>query len=196
MSDLRTNVLVVEDDATLRTLLSAVLSRSGYVVRSSHDGFSALKKIRSEMPDIVLSDLFMPGMSGFEFLSVVRRRYPSLRAVAMSSAYSGKTVPTGIAADAFYEKASNVLSLLEIVARIDEYRRGHAEQSPALSPIWIAEVQESVDGRCVVLSCTECMRTFSAPLDQHVTVVYRAYCPFCSMPTLYALVDRATPEAG
>jgi CheY-like chemotaxis protein len=132
MSDLRTNVLVVEDDATLRTLLSAVLSRSGYVVRSSHDGFSALKKIRSEMPDIVLSDLFMPGMSGFEFLSVVRRRYPSLRAVAMSSAYSGKTVPTGIAADAFYEKASNVLSLLEIVARIDEYRAMRNSPPPCL----------------------------------------------------------------
>ena len=70
----RPKVLVVEDDLDLRTLISAILTASGYRVRSSHDGCSALEKIRTELPDIVLSDLFMAGMSGFELLSVIRRK--------------------------------------------------------------------------------------------------------------------------
>ena len=54
-------LLVVEDDPDLRTTISAILTTCGYGVRSSSDGLSALKEIRADTPDIVLSDLFMPG---------------------------------------------------------------------------------------------------------------------------------------
>ena len=53
----------------------------------AEDGFSALAEIRKEVPDILLSDLNMPRMSGFELLSVVRRRFPSIRTIAMSGAF-------------------------------------------------------------------------------------------------------------
>ena len=76
----------------------------GYAVRSVPNGFSALDAIRDEIPDLLLCDLYMPGMSGFELLSIVRRRFPSVRVIAMSGAFSGMAVPPGVAADAFYEK--------------------------------------------------------------------------------------------
>ena len=71
------------------------------------------------MATIILSDLNMPRMSGFEFLSLVRRRFPairySIRVIAMSGAFSGDDIPPGIAADAFYEKGPNLSPLLQIV---------------------------------------------------------------------------------
>jgi CheY-like chemotaxis protein len=77
----------------IRACLSEIFIESGYAVRIASDGFSALAEIREEIPDLILSDLNMPGMSGFELLSVVRRRFPSIRVIAMSSAFSGVDLP-------------------------------------------------------------------------------------------------------
>ncbi len=110
------DLLLVEDDPQLRVTLRAILSEFGYSVRSAHDGLSGLAEIRNAMPDIVLSDLYMPGMSGFDFLSEVRQRFPEVPLIAMSSAYSGSEVPAGVVADAFYEKATSIHNLLGVVA--------------------------------------------------------------------------------
>jgi len=108
-------ILVVEDNDQIRSLLCDILELSGYIVRLAPDGVAALEDLRVEIPDIVLSDLYMPRMSGFELLPVVRQQFPMTRVVAMSSAFSGNDVPTGVAADAFYPKASNIDDLLEII---------------------------------------------------------------------------------
>jgi CheY-like chemotaxis protein len=109
------NILIVEDDDHIRALLCNILERSGYAVRRAPDGLVALEELRSEVPDILLSDLCMPRMSGFELLTVVRQEFPFTHVVAMSSAFSGSDVPPGIAADAFYAKASDLADLLQII---------------------------------------------------------------------------------
>jgi len=60
---------------------------------------TALAEIRNEVPDIILSNLNMPDRSAFEFLSVVRRRLPPLRVIAMSGAFRGDEALSGVAAD-------------------------------------------------------------------------------------------------
>jgi hypothetical protein len=57
----------------------------------------------------------MPGMSGFELLAVVETTFPSVYVIAMSSAFTGSTIPRGVAADCFYEKASDVRHLLGLL---------------------------------------------------------------------------------
>jgi CheY-like chemotaxis protein len=109
------NILIVEDDDQIRILLCAILEQSGYSVRPATDGVAALEELRAEIPDILLSDLHMPRMSGFELLPVVRQLFPMTRVVAMSSAFLGNDVPAGIIADAFYAKASDVVALLQII---------------------------------------------------------------------------------
>jgi CheY-like chemotaxis protein len=109
------NILIVEDDDQIGVLLCTILEHSGYSVRRAPDGVVALEELRSAVPDIVVSDLYMPRMSGFELLPVIRHEFPFTRVVAMSSAFSGSDIPPGIAADAFYAKASDIADLLQIV---------------------------------------------------------------------------------
>src|SRR6185437_1194408 len=98
MPNQEARMLIVEDEPAIRTLLGEIFESKGHTVSTAADGFAALEEIRKEVPDVLLSDLNMPGMSGFELLSVVRRRLPEIYVVAISAAFSGDTVPNGIAA--------------------------------------------------------------------------------------------------
>jgi CheY-like chemotaxis protein len=60
MPDTKAKVLVVDDEPLVRTTMSLVLGEIGYRVRSADNGFSALREIRQEIPDILLTDLNMP----------------------------------------------------------------------------------------------------------------------------------------
>jgi DNA-binding NarL/FixJ family response regulator len=80
-------------------------------------------EIRNEVPELLLSDLHMPGMSGFELLSEVRRQFPAIQTVAMSGAFSGDEVPSGVAADGFYQKGSSMGSLLRIMGSLPRRER-------------------------------------------------------------------------
>lgn len=129
-------LLIVDDDEPLRTALCDLFGDSGYRARCAEDGFSALREIRQEIPDIVLSDLNMPGMSGFEFLFVVRRRFPNIRVIAMSGAYPGNGVPPGVAADAFFEKGADLASLKRIVEEITGVNKSLSRTAmPLTSPL-------------------------------------------------------------
>src|ERR1039458_3032665 len=84
----KVRLLIVDDEPSIRMLMTHLFTELGYSVRLAEDGFSALRQIRREQPEIILSDLNMPGMSGFELLSVVRRQFPAIHMIAMSGASS------------------------------------------------------------------------------------------------------------
>jgi CheY-like chemotaxis protein len=87
MANKRT-ILVVDDDPAIRQSLAATLLDAGYSVRLAVDGISALAELNDFKPDILLSDLTMPGRGGRELLATVRRRFPAIRLIATSGAYS------------------------------------------------------------------------------------------------------------
>ena len=70
MTCLKEKLLIVDDEASIRKSMSDVLAEMGFRVRSAEDGLSALRELQEDIPDILLSDLNMPGMSGFELLSM------------------------------------------------------------------------------------------------------------------------------
>jgi CheY-like chemotaxis protein len=188
------NLLLVEDDAELRILLTAILAQSGFRIRAAADGFSALAEIRAELPDVILSDLFMLGMSGFELLSVVRRRFPAITVIAMSSAFSGGEVPTGVAADAFYQKATSIPSLLRLVAETASPDFYLAKRDGKSAPIWIAtHPEESSPDEHVVIACPECLRTFAHAPGKSVAVVRKTDCAYCLTMIHYAIVRTVDP---
>ena len=59
-------ILVVEDERPVRRLLVDTISDEGYYVREAEDGEQALSKIYQEQPDLILLDVYMPGMDGFQ----------------------------------------------------------------------------------------------------------------------------------
>lgn len=65
-------VLVVEDDASLRRLLEMRLGGDGHAVRVAPDGGAALSVLREWRPDVVVSDVMMPRMSGFSLCRAIR----------------------------------------------------------------------------------------------------------------------------
>jgi two-component system chemotaxis response regulator CheY len=78
------SVLVVDDDYDLRYLLSARLVSVGYIVHGAANGLEALKQMEEHSIDVVLTDNHMPQISGLEFLSVSRARWPGTPVVVCS----------------------------------------------------------------------------------------------------------------
>jgi CheY-like chemotaxis protein len=199
MHDLRATLLVVVDEAPVRRTLSIVFTALGYAVRSVPNGFSALEAIRNEIPDLILSDLNMPGMSGFELFSVIRRRFPSIRVIAMSGAFAGKEIPPGVAADAFYEKGSRTGTLLRIVEAMIRPRNSIAInfRPRSIAPIWIPTNGHNPSGEpYVIISCPECLRAFPQVLDESVTAILDTVCVYCSYPIQYAVVHSSHEPAS
>jgi CheY-like chemotaxis protein len=198
-NDMR-EIVLVDDNPTLLSVLSEIFKDSGFSVRTVSDGFAALAAIRDRVPDILISDLNMPGMSGFELLSVVRRRFPAIAVVAMSGMYSGTTVSPAIAADGFYPKGtSSVARLFEILREIDneEVRKSRR----AAAPIWIPGLPiHQGDLTTTAIACPECLRAFLHSLHSAEDVQEERCCPYCFYPLELAVVvqsgelDRSCPS--
>jgi len=83
----------------------------GYNGIVAQDGFEALLKVAEHSPDLIVSDLRMPQMSGFELLSVLRRRYPEIPVLCLSSDFQALNAPYVIC-DAFLRKGVDELHQL------------------------------------------------------------------------------------
>jgi DNA-binding NarL/FixJ family response regulator len=138
MPGAKANLLIVDDEPSTRRAFSEIFTEFGYSVRAAEDGFTALVEIGQELPDILLSDLNMPGISGFELLSAVRDWFPAIQVIAMSGDISGVGIPPGVCADAFYEKGSRMGYLPQVVEAMSNSERSSFLFHPrTLAPIWI-----------------------------------------------------------
>lgn len=124
-SEQRTRLLIVDDNDDMRQSLRLLLERAGYHVETAPDGIRALELQRARPFDVVLTDLFMPEMDGFEIIVELRRDFPSLKIIAMSSGgVHGKPasyLPTaGIAgADATVRKPFTIETLVEVLNHLE-----------------------------------------------------------------------------
>ena len=186
----RARILIVDDKPSVRSVMSAVLGEIGYRVRIAKDGLSALREIRQEIPDILLSDLHMPGMSGFELLAVVRRRFPSILVIAMSGAFAGDEVPSGIPADGFFQKGCSTGALLRILTVPPEMKRHDPWHSGAASPGSIQRIPSvpSADGSTTIV-CPDCRRTATQILHGVGSLV----CDHCGNSIEYAINEVPAP---
>jgi DNA-binding NtrC family response regulator len=78
-------ILLVEDEANARDALGELLFDEGYVVESAPDGFNALGKMEDFAPDLVLTDLKMPGMDGIQLIGHIYEQDPELPVVVMTA---------------------------------------------------------------------------------------------------------------
>ena len=71
-------VLIVDDEVSIIESLEGILSDDGFEVMHAFNGYEALKKIENQSPDIVLLDIWMPGMDGIETLKEIKKTSPHL----------------------------------------------------------------------------------------------------------------------
>ena len=188
----KNRILIVDDDPSIRTMVATTLSGEGHEVATAEDGFDALLQLKTKVPELIVSDLNMPHMSGFEFLSVIRRRFPEILVVAMSGAYeSGDAIPGGVIADAFYAKGSDqpgsLSRLIGDLLRTSASRViAHATQS---APVWVPRNGKDSRGiPYIVLTCRECLRSFPMNVSSEATgTVMETPCIFCLNKVRYII---------
>jgi CheY-like chemotaxis protein len=184
-------ILVVENDPAIRASLAAVLVSAGYDVATATGGFDALLQLKRALPVVIVSDLNMPQMSGFEFLSVVRRRFPQISVIAMSGAYIARAVPSGVIADAFYAKghdhpATLVSAVADLIQTSASRASAHQKES---APVWIPRNGKDSNGiPYIVVTCTECLRSFPLHVTEEPTPeVCETACLFCGTAVRYII---------
>ena len=119
-------ILVIDDQEVVCETIAMVLRSQKYIVYTANNGFDALAQLRDAPVDLVISDLSMPGMSGFEVISAIGARYPMMPVVAMSGAYGADRVPRSVA---FYAKGQGPEKLLSIVEQVLSQDRDSRERA-------------------------------------------------------------------
>jgi len=194
MTHFNYRILVVDDDENLRKIAETVLKAQGYEVHLALDGFDGLGELKQALPDVIISDLEMPNMSGFEFLSVVRRRFPQIAVIAISGAFAGANVPSNVPADAFFEKGNYTPPelFLKIIALLQEMPVRTQVVRKVEPALWFP-----IEGRrsYIAVTCPFCLRTFplGAPT---LTGDYTTACDFCdSAVTIHIPVINVSAAA-
>ena len=77
-------ILVVDDERRIAETLALILESKGYAAEAAHDGASALEICRQRLPDLVVTDVVMPGMNGIELAIAIRLQFPGCRILLFS----------------------------------------------------------------------------------------------------------------
>jgi two-component system, OmpR family, KDP operon response regulator KdpE len=205
--DDRTAVLIVEDDRNIVDMLRSNLLARGFRVLVSTDGTDVLRRLEEAGPDIVLLDLMLPGVDGFELCRAVRER--SDLGIVVISARRGETDKVralNLGADDYLTKPFGVEELL---ARIQAtLRRTRPAPAPdRMSVVQVGDVRIDLDarsvtkaGRAVHLTPTEyaLLREFATNpgrLLTHAILLRRVWGPGYETQTEYTRVYVARLRA-
>jgi len=187
VGQLSRRVLLVDDESLTRKVITSYLVAAGYVVRAAVDGLDGLQKLRGGVPDLIISDVHMPRMSGIELLNIVRKRFPQIPVILISADAPSAVKAEGGVADAYHQKSEQGYgALMQSVSRLiqEPPRQTSApalEDRPALA---------RSDGKGhYILQCEDCLRPFSIPHNANA-VLYDLLttCVHCGNPIQFPIV--------
>ncbi len=114
-----TRILIVDDEKDIRDLLFRLLEKEGYMPIVAHSGETALEMIRLGMPDLVISDLRMPGMDGMELLRQTKTLDPDLP-VLMITGWGGIDGAVRAVKEGAYDYMAKPLNIPELTKKVKE----------------------------------------------------------------------------
>jgi len=119
---IKQSALVVDDSLTMRKVLSRILEREGFEVTTANDGVDAIQKLEDLRPDIILTDIEMPRMDGFEFSRYIRdneefKRIPIVM-ISSRTAEKHRTIASNIGVNAFLGKPVQDEELMAEVSKL------------------------------------------------------------------------------
>jgi CheY-like chemotaxis protein len=183
--------LLVDDDPAIRDLLSRYLEKTGLEAIHAEDGIDALRKLRDKLPKVIISDLQMPRMSGFEFIGVVRRRFPTIPVIALSGSIPDE-LPAETKPDRWFEKRVERLpDLVRIVHELARTVPDHIDL-PQVVPTPV-RLRSGFAGY-FILTCTECLRKFrTTTTPGNKAVEGNAVCTHCEARVPF-LIESSDPD--
>ncbi|MFM2413070.1 MAG: hypothetical protein RJB05_246 [Armatimonadota bacterium] len=115
-------ILVTDDEPNIVRLIQVNLERQGFQVETANNGAQALEKIRANRPDLLVSDVMMPEMDGFELLSNIRRdpALENLPVIMLTAKAQDRDVLEGYTrgADMYLTKPFNPIELVTFAKRL------------------------------------------------------------------------------
>jgi DNA-binding response OmpR family regulator len=113
-------ILVVEDDASILEMLLQILRAEGYPVVGANNGLEGLAEVDRRVPSLILLDMRMPRMDGWEFAAALRVRGIASPVVVMTAADDAKRWAEEVGADGYVVKP---FEILELLASVEKHRR-------------------------------------------------------------------------
>jgi two-component system nitrogen regulation response regulator NtrX len=119
------HILVVDDEEAILKLLTEMLKDEGFIVSSAENGYQALKQIEKEEPDLVLLDIYLPGINGIETLQEIKKINKSIPVIIISSYgnIDNAVYATKLGAYDFIEKPLSIDKTLVAIKNALEYQR-------------------------------------------------------------------------
>ena len=119
------NLLLVDDEEIVFKSVGRFLSRCGHRVRESLDGIDALREMEEDVPDVVISDIRMPGMDGLQLLGAIKVRFPATPVILITGHGDVDTAVSALQEGAYdyVRKPVKLEKLVTILERIDERKR-------------------------------------------------------------------------
>jgi len=118
-------ILVAEDSPTVLAMVKAAIEQEGYEVHTATDGMEALNKARSVVPDLIILDLMLPKMDGYNICRMLKfdAKFKDIP-IFMFTARSGetdKTMGEQMGANEYIPKSASMEELDDLVAKINQY---------------------------------------------------------------------------
>ena len=116
----KSNILVVDDEDALRMVLSSELQSSGYEVGTASDGDEAINQVQSKKFDLVLLDIKMPRVDGFEVLKFIKKNQPNIKVIMLTGFADLKNAIESKkhGAEDFVSKPYDLVDLLTTIERV------------------------------------------------------------------------------
>lgn len=120
---MKKKILVIEDEKTLRFLLNQTLAEEGFEVEEAIDGEEGIQKLKESKPDLILLDLLLPGIDGFEVLSRIKRDsdLESIPVIILSNLGQEEEVERGLKLGAIDYLIKAHFTLDEIALRVKKF---------------------------------------------------------------------------
>jgi DNA-binding response OmpR family regulator len=113
-------ILVVDDDISILEMVMQILRAEGYPVVGARNGVEGLAQVDRRAPSLILLDMRMPRMDGWEFAAALRKRGIASPVVVMTAAENAKRWADEVKADGFMVKP---FEILELLASVEKHRR-------------------------------------------------------------------------